>query len=870
MSASSQPVPNVTRRDNPKAKEKTTAGPVAPSLPTPPSSRRRRSASIDSDDTGKAIFISPPADAASSSSSRSKYNLHAGHPSIFRSIKLLRALRGSTDVSGARAVAQVLLSNITNVVHLMQVPEDVKDDNKYLENVQGVSFMRQQLMKEVQRLEQVKESQELVAVARLIDISELTIAALERLLGLAERMVKPLPGIPTDTTDSEAEENSPESDSVSHLRPSRESVLSDRSFVRISLAQIAAEALDSSPVEDSSESSSSGSGSRTSAILTILHKAREKSVLGSLFRSKSESEDSAPSGRDESSESENELPQYAPRHSALYYPVDPLHPNDDVELPMSEDAMDITLSHDNKQMIKMSLTAVIRLLTSKDAIRDPYFLHWFFTAFRYALLPSEVLDLFISRFNESMPDHSMDRKQIRVWCNNHEKIVRPRVVSVLIRWLTQFWEPPYDNVCVLNDMQDFVLKQVSASLLPDRLGIAFAQAVKAIRVDGVTRTTWLQDRWHKNMVFNSLSTSSSESYSFVTECETKFPLEAFDCPTGHKVFAEQLTRLAVDVWTRLPAQALIRMWLGRKMKACEARLEAKLGGMKERKEALEMELKTLFQQINETASQIVVGTLKARRKKLLKESNQLAGQISTYEASLKDIYSSTKLAEGAATAVRHFDRSLFMFVINTVLLETENEDDMVRAINFWFRVCTLCFEMKNNSCAFTIFIGIANMTYVWRLVEILPALDPLTHELHEKFCTIFEINEQKLNADELQNAQLGTVACVPRFHNVEKNITHIAHASTVLIAEDNVHANHLRVIGKVVSAIEAPRLYVLPEDIAVKSLLQSHISRFQVADEATHMKAFECRTNQLKPRPQRTPAATTSPLLSPPQSPRRF
>ena len=46
----------------------------------------------------------------------------------------------------------------------------------------------------------------------------------------------------------------------------------------------------------------------------------------------------------------------------------------------------------------------------------------------------------------------------------------------------------------------------------------------------------------------------------------------------------------------------------------------------------------------------------------------------------------------------------------------------------------------------------------------------------------------------------------------------------------------------VVVAIEAPRLYVIPEDIAVKSLLQSRISRFQVADEAIHMKAFEVRT----------------------------
>ncbi|KAJ3791268.1 ras guanine nucleotide exchange factor domain-containing protein [Lentinula aff. detonsa] len=854
MSASSKPVSSETRH-NMKLKDKTTAGPVV-YLPTPPPSlltRRRRSSSINSDDTSKATFLPRPENTPSSSSSRSKYNILAGHPSLFRSIKLLRALRGSSDVPGARALAQVLFSSITNVVHLMRVPQDVKDDHKYLENIQAVYFMLQQFQKEVDKSEQVNGLKEAPTVVRIIDIAELSVAALERLLGLTERMVKPLPGIPTDSLEG-AEGHAPSS--TSHLRFPKNS-LADSSFARMSLAQITTEVLDSPP-EDSAKSSSSSS-SATSTIITILHKARQKSVLGSLFRNKSDSVSS----------SDDEYPQYAPRHSALYYPVDPLNPNVDIDLPpMSEDAMDITLSHDSRQMVKMSLTAVVRLLTSKDAIQDPCLLHWFFTTFRYVLLPSEVLDLLISRFNEAMPDEPMDQKQMRVWCNNHAKIVRPRVISVLIRWLSQFWEPPYDNICILNDMQDFVLKQVAGSLLPDRLGIAFAQAVKGVRVDGVTRTTWLQNRY-QNMSASCLSTTLP--YAFVAKCETKFPLEAFDCPTGHKAFAEQLTRLAAGVWAQLPTQALIRMWLERKTRNCEARSAAKLCDMKERNRAIGMQLKTLLQQADESTNRMLIGTLKSQRKTLLKQSNHLAGQIRAYETTVEEINALKKHAEHAATAVRHFDRSLFMFVINTVLLEAENEGEMVRAIRFWFRVCAFCYEMKNNSCAFTIFIGIANMSYVWRLVEVLPALDSLTHELHDKFCTIFERNEPRLNADELQDTQLGTIACVPRFHNVEKSITHIAYASTTLMIDNSVHANHLRVIGKVISAIEAPRLYTLLEDNSVRSLIQDHLSRFNVADEAAHMNAFEFRTNQLKPRhprtsPPNTPA-TASPLLSPPSSP---
>ncbi|KAJ4482108.1 ras guanine nucleotide exchange factor domain-containing protein [Lentinula aciculospora] len=767
MSASSKFASSVSRPDA-ELKGEATAGNVA-ALPTPPSSllARRPAGSVASDDTSKATFL-PRSEDASRTSSHSKYNLRAGHPSLFRSIKLLRTLRGTTDVPGARALAQVLLSSIINVVHLMRVPQDVKYDQKYLENIQVVSFMLQQFKKEE------------AAVVRIVDIAELTTAALNRLLDLTERLVKPLPGLPSDTCEDAPESALPP---TSHLRPAKDSV-SGNSFSRMSLAQITAEVLDNPPEPDSPKPNTN---SRTSAILAILHKAREKSILGSLFRNKS---DVAESG--------DQYPQYAPRNSALYYPADPLQPDVDIELPpMSEDAMNITLSHDSMYMVKMSLTAVVRLLTSKDAIQDPSLIHWFFTTFRYVLLPSEVLELFINRFNESMPNEPMDQKQMRVWCNNHDKIVRPRVVNILIRWLTQFWEPTYDS-CVLDDMQDFVLKQVSASLLPDRLGIAFAQAIKSVRVDGVTRTAWLH-HCRQNRIQSPKCLFTTTPYPFIATCDAKFPLEAFDCSIGHQVLAEQMTYLAVEVWDQLPAQALIRLWLQGKTKTCDARLSAQLHDMKERHEIVGKELTKLLHQADKSTNRILTNTLKTQHRTLLKKSRGLATQIQIYENTRQGIAASEKLAERAATAVRHFDRSLFMLVIHTILLGPENKDEIVRAIKFWFKICALCYKMKNNSCASTIFLGIANMSYVWRLIEVLPALDSVTQELHDKFCIIFETNEKALNAEELQDTQLGTVACVPRFHNVEKSITHIAHASSALMNENSIHANHLRVVGKVIA-----------------------------------------------------------------------
>jgi hypothetical protein len=659
-----------------KSKPKVTAGTVV-ALPTPTPTignrtRSRRSSSVFSVDTNKADFL--PLSDTRESCSRSRYDLYFSHPSLARTIKPLRHLRGTSDVSCARALAQVLLSGITDVVHLMQAPQEIRNDVEYLENTQAVSFMIQQLRKEVERLVSFRELQETHAVIRIIDVAELTLAALSRLLGLIERLVKPLPSIPAD---SDEEENSTEGST-------------DRSAARMSLAQITTEALklpssshrpSSAPASDNA-SLKTNSTSRTATILTILHKARENG-LGSLFRHKHETIENEVTQEDTS-------PHYSPRQSALYYPVDPLHPDVDIELPpMSQDAMNIVLSHDNTQMIKSSPTAIVRLLTSKDAIQDPNLIHWFFTSFRYVLLPSEVLHLLICRFDEPMPDVQMTRRQMRVWYNNQHKIVRPRVVSLLIRWITQYWEPPYDDICVLNDMQDFVLKQVSASLLPDSLGITFAQAIKGVRVDGAARATWLQNRLKGKLSNRTISAS----FAFNGDDTIRFPLDAFDCPAGYNALAEQLTRLEVELYGQLPSHALIRTWLKGKTEACEERLTGTLSEMRVRHEAIGVKLTKLLQQAEGSSNRTLIETLRFQQMDLLKESSRLAMKIHAYEVIEKEIESSKQVATQAATAARDFDRSLNMLVLHTIIMDSKDKDSIIRAVKFWFNVAVVsCFH----------------------------------------------------------------------------------------------------------------------------------------------------------------------------------
>ncbi|KAF5385647.1 hypothetical protein D9757_005482 [Collybiopsis confluens] len=829
---------------------------VVPPTPPPTIGRRSRRHSTSSVDTNRADFL--PYSNSAESSSCSQFDLYARHPSLSFCMALVRESRGSTDVARARALARVLLVTVTDVIHLMNVPEDTKDDQKYQENLHCVSFMIQQLNVQFEGMQDVEEPRKRFSVDRMVDMAELTLAALERLLQLTERMSKPLPCIPVD----EDGRTVPTSSNAS------------RSTARISFAQMTAEILENAPSEQSSSraftldsaSTNSVSSSRTTTILAILKKARQNG-LGSLLRHKGQApKKEAEVGKE--AQTGYVSPQYAPRNSALYYPVDPLHPGVDIELPpLSGDTMNIELSHDNTHVIKSSPIAIIRLLTSKDAIQDPTLLHWFFTTFRYVLLSSEVLDLLLRRYNETMPQIPMTHEQARVWCNNQHGIVRPRVISVLIRWLTQYWEPPYDTYCVLNDMQDFVLKQVAASFLPEKLGIAFAQAIKGVRVDGMTRTKWLQKRVRNT----SNSRLACSPFTLTLDHAVKFPIALFDCSAGHEAMANSLTILEVELYGRLPTQALMRAWLKSKTKGCEDRMKERLSEVKKRHKGAGKQLARLLQQADGSSSRVLVETLASQQTDLLRESGQLAMEIYAYQVTEREMKNSALAAEQAAFAVKSFDRSLSMFVLHTIILDSKSLDDIYRSISFWLAVGNACVELNNINSAWTIFWASTYSTVVGRLFDILPAWEgSKPQETYNKLNALFTNDLRKV--DELPES----VASVPRFQYLIRNVTHITESTSSLMADNSIHAQSLRIIGKTISAIEATRLYVLPEDSAVQPLLQNHIARFSVANEAAHMQWFTKRSEDFKPRKARRTTRTASmasvprpsPQLSPPPSPK--
>ncbi|KAF9077782.1 hypothetical protein BDP27DRAFT_489708 [Rhodocollybia butyracea] len=120
---------------------------------------------------------------------------------------------------------------------------------------------------------------------------------------------------------------------------------------------------------------------------------------------------------------------------------------------------------------------------------------------------------------------------------------------------------------------------------------------------------------------------------------------------------------------------------------------------------------------------------------------------------------------------------------------------------------------------------------------------------------------QDRNRPKLDDLEFRSAAFVPLLRKSQLHVMHVEETKTRLIEDSLLHSNNLRILGKVISALESPRLYALPQDEGVESLIRSQLLRFDVAEEVAHFHTFERKSDQLKPPP---PTPSLEPLTPPP------
>lgn len=238
---------------------------------------------------------------------------------------------------------------------------------------------------------------------------------------------------------------------------------------------------------------------------------------------------------------------YELRQSAVYFSADPYCPEVDVEMPkLTGDTVAVTL--DNEGTVKTaSLTALVRMITSKDVLK----LHWladtFFFSFRYYTSPREVVRLLMERYNEE-PVEGLNAAQLRVWTREAVSI-RLRVASILILWLEKFWTPEFDSDA-LEQLQTFTLDRL-AGKIPETLATRILEGLAVAAQGTDIRKVWREK--HLKLVNSGTLVETPKAIRFDVRRDPQY-----DSPEGQEELARQLTLLAFDLYSELDPEEVVR------------------------------------------------------------------------------------------------------------------------------------------------------------------------------------------------------------------------------------------------------------------------------------------------------------------------
>ncbi|KAG5651659.1 hypothetical protein H0H81_007939, partial [Sphagnurus paluster] len=240
----------------------------------------------------------------------------------------------------------------------------------------------------------------------------------------------------------------------------------------------------------------------------------------------------------ENKEREAEVP-YIPRQSAFYYTADP-YCGTDVEMPIpTGDSIAVRLDHKG-EMKAASMTALVRILTSKESVLDPDFIALFFISFRFFSSPKHFLEALIRRYDEE-PPADLNSQQFSVWVRSHMN-AQIRVGRAILMWLDVYWKQDDDDE-VLEDLQNFVLDRFVGEL-PEGM---VDQII--VGIDRVWEPMCRRDRRLEDVRFIYTSRTGAPPFPInhfpITKVDTSLPLSEqlmiFNGPQGREEFARQLT-----------------------------------------------------------------------------------------------------------------------------------------------------------------------------------------------------------------------------------------------------------------------------------------------------------------------------------------
>ncbi|KAF8073724.1 ras guanine nucleotide exchange factor domain-containing protein [Lyophyllum atratum] len=501
-----------------------------------------------------------------------KFSLEKSFPSILSTVGLMQ---GSKSSDSLRSLSRVFSTCLRTIVHSMDgLPHDVRLKPEYEVAQFAVIFSGNLLKAEVSRQAKAKDPSE-SSIQMALELVDMTVTSLRSFLKVAERILaekKPLPKLPTSPADPPTPVESMEEEPAPLVNVVEEVLNSEEDSKSAPSSREESDTLHDLPTTKKKRKHSG------SIIRNIVHRRRGSASKTSIFTHRTKSSltllntdatvchaetSSLRSSPKESFSAEvkeraPEMP-YLPRQSAIYYLADPYCPEIDVDMPLpTGDAVAVRLDQ-NGVTKAASLTALVRILTSKESVTDPEFSPTFFICFRFFTTPAIFLDALMKRYDEQPPP-DLDPAQLRVWTRDH-MAVHIRVGKTIFMWLDLYWKPEVD-VQVLETLQAFTL---------DRLVHELPEGLVKVILEGLDLV------WGENPLCRRSRKAFDMDYIYhyggvVPVAQTGFTITidatlqtgsqllAFDCPAGREELAHQLTLRVSEQFQQIDPEDAIKYW----------------------------------------------------------------------------------------------------------------------------------------------------------------------------------------------------------------------------------------------------------------------------------------------------------------------
>ncbi|KAG5648370.1 hypothetical protein DXG03_004942 [Asterophora parasitica] len=513
-----------------------------------------------------------------------KFSLEESFPSILHSLKLIHA-NPSPDFAILHGLVQLFLTSMNSIVRSMDnLPHNIRLRNEYEVAQFKVIFPGSQLQAELSRQAEVKAPSS-PSTALIIELVDLTVNHLRAFLKSAEAILndsKPLPKPPSDSNDLITR--------LSTIEEQPELVESAPliNIVDVELLKILPAGVQDAPPSSIAEEAITDSKrtklrTKAGSIIRNVVKRRPASVRSKISQFTQRSKSSVTLGDDPDSvtlvadetssvafshqesfscdmkERPEELP-YVLRQSMIYYVADPYCPEIDIQMPLPT-GDDIAVRLDAKGAMKAaSLTALVRILVSKEAVLEPDFTPTFFISFRYFTTPLLFVRALIERY-DAQPPTGLDAAQLRVWMRT-QMAVHIRIGNAIILWLDAYWRPAEDEVA-LEELQNFCLHRLCRELpegIVNRLFLSLDSVPDDTPVARTERKISDMKRIYAHFEIPppALNVCSIEILPEIDMSSQLIALHEFD--EGREEVARQLTIIASDLFCKIDPEDMIKYW----------------------------------------------------------------------------------------------------------------------------------------------------------------------------------------------------------------------------------------------------------------------------------------------------------------------